>query len=178
MYHDTCWKKAADYASFVGMQTTIRPATKGDIPQILEMVRELAVFENLEPALVATVEDYEASLFGSNRAAEALIAELSDGTPVGYAIFFTTFSTFIGRPGIWLEDIYVRQEYRGNGSGKLLLKEVAKIARDRNAGRYEWCVLDWNQNAIDFYDRAGAEILDEWRIVRMEGEGIEKLAEG
>ena len=159
------------------MNPKIRPASENDIPGLLTLVRELAVFEKLEESLVASEEDYRVALFGENPAAEALVAETDDGGLIGYAIFFSTFSSFLGKAGIWLEDIYVRPEHRGSGLGKGLLQAVAKVAEDRGAGRYEWCVLDWNRNAIDFYKRAGATILDEWRIVRMEGEKIAELAE-
>lgn len=156
----------------------IRKATPDDVTSILEMVRELAVFEELEDALVASEADYQTSLFGETPVAEALVAEdTATGGLVGYAIFFSTFSSFIGRAGIWLEDIYVRPDFRSLGAGKALLAKVAEIARERNAGRFEWCVLDWNQNAIDFYQRAGATILKEWRIVRVEGDQLESLAD-
>lgn len=140
------------------------------------MIRELAEFEGLSDQVVATEADYQASLFGANPAAEALVADGENGL-VGYAIFFSTFSTFVGRAGIWLEDLYVRPDYRGLGLGKGLLKAVGKIATDRQAGRYEWCVLDWNQQAIDLYERVGGEILQEWRIVRLDHEGIRSLPE-
>lgn len=156
----------------------IRAAQPADVPGILEMVRELAVFEKLEHILIATEEGYHESLFGENPSAEALVAESSeDGGLIGYAIFFSTFSSFIGRAGIWLEDIYVRPDFRSLGVGSSLLKSVAGIASERNASRYEWCVLDWNTDAIDFYQKAGATILEEWKIVRTEGEVIEKLAQ-
>jgi GNAT superfamily N-acetyltransferase len=155
---------------------TIRPAISEDIPGILEMVLELAEFEKLADQVVATREDYEESLFGANPAAEALVAEEKNEL-VGYAIFFSTFSTFIGRAGIWLEDLYVRPDFRKRGIGKRLLKEVGNIARERNAGRYEWCVLDWNQNAIDLYEHVGGEILDEWRIVRLNRGALDALPE-
>ena len=157
------------------MDTIIRPAEPADIPAILEMIRELAEFEKLSDQVVATEADYEKNLFGENPAAEALIAETENGDAVGYAIFFSTFSTFLGKAGLWLEDLYVRPDFRGSGVGKRLLRCGAEMASERGAGRYEWCVLDWNKNAIDFYENAGADILQEWRIVRLEKEGIEKL---
>ncbi len=153
---------------------SIRPADPADIPGLLEMIRELAEFEKLADQVTATEEDYQESLFGEKPAAEALICEL-DGEKIGYAIFFSTFSTFIGRAGVWLEDIYIRPNYRTQGIGTLLLKAVGKIAEERNAGRYEWCVLDWNQNAINLYEKMGGEILEEWRIVRMDKERLSKL---
>ncbi len=152
----------------------IREADSSDVPGILEMVAELAEFEELSDQLVATEADYQESLFGENPAAEALVATVS-GDLVGYAIFFSTFSTFVGRAGIWLEDLYVRPDYRKLGIGKKLLKAVGAIAEERAAGRYEWCVLDWNQNAIDLYTQVGGEILEEWRIVRLDRAAIEAL---
>jgi len=152
----------------------IRPAVIDDIPELLRMIRELAEFEKLTDQVVATEEDYQESLFGENPAAEALICEV-DHSMVGYAIFFSTFSTFIGRAGIWLEDIYIRPAHRTQGIGTKLLKAVGKIAEERNAGRYEWCVLDWNQNAINLYEKMGGEILKEWRIVRMDGKTLSTL---
>ncbi len=154
----------------------IRPARPNDVPGILAMIRELAEFEALSHQVVATEDDYHASLFGENPAAEALVAEVENNL-VGYAIFFSTFSTFIGRAGIWLEDLYVRPDFRGLGLGKGLLKAVGEIAAARNAGRYEWSVLDWNRNAIDLYERVGGEILQEWRIVRLDQQGIRSLPE-
>jgi len=154
----------------------IRPARPNDVPGILAMIRELAEFEALSHQVVATEDDYHASLFGENPAAEALVAEVENNL-VGYAIFFSTFSTFIGRAGIWLEDLYVRPDFRGLGLGKGLLKVVGEIAATRNAGRYEWSVLDWNRNAIELYERVGGEILQEWRIVRLDHQGIRSLPE-
>ncbi|MDA7921397.1 GNAT family N-acetyltransferase [Verrucomicrobiales bacterium] len=154
----------------------IRPAKPEDVVGILEMVAELAEFEKLSDQLVATEADYQNSLFGLVPVAEALVAENSKGL-IGYAIFFSTFSTFIGRAGIWLEDLYVKEAFRHQGVGKRLLKSLGKIAQERDAGRYEWCVLDWNQNAIDLYEQVGGEILEEWRIVRMDRKGIENLPE-
>ena len=154
----------------------IRQAEPEDVPGILKMVAELAEFENLTDQLVATEKDYEESLFGPVPVAEALVAE-DDGALIGYAIFFSTFSTFIGKAGIWLEDLYVREAFRPQGVGKSLLKALGKMAQERGAGRYEWCVLDWNQNAIDLYQQVGGEILEEWRIVRMDRKGIENLPE-
>jgi len=154
----------------------IRPAREGDIPDLLEMIRELAEFEKLSHQVSATELDYREHLFGQDPAAEALIAE-AGGKPVGYALFFRTFSTFLGRPGLWLEDLYVKPGYRKNGIGKQFLLRGAEMARSRHAGRYEWCVLDWNQNAIEFYQKAGGNILEEWRIVRMEENDIKLLSE-
>lgn len=149
----------------------IRPARPEDLPEILTMIQELAEFERLSHQFVATEEGFRECLFGERPAAEALVAEV-DGTAAGYAVFFTTFSTFLGKAGLWLEDLYVRPAHRGIGLGKALLKSVGAIAHERNAGRYEWSVLDWNQNAIDLYERVGGEILEEWRIVRLSGKNL------
>ncbi len=154
----------------------VRPATPDDVLGVIEMVRELAEFERMEPQMVATEADYQESLFGARPVAEALVAEV-DGALIGYAIFYPTFSTFIGRAGIWLEDLYVRSDFRKQKIGTRLLKAVGDLARERGADRYEWCVLDWNQNAIDLYTQVGGEILDEWRIVRMDRSAIEALPE-
>lgn len=154
----------------------IRRARPDDVSAILEMIHELAAFEHLSDQVIATTEDYERSLFGENPAAEALVAEGENGL-LGYAIFFSTFSTFVGRAGIWLEDLYVRPDFRGIGLGKGLLKAVGEIAAERKAGRYEWSVLDWNRNAIDLYERVGGEILQDWRIVRLGHEELRTLSE-
>lgn len=155
----------------------VRPAAPGDVPEIHAMIGELAEFERLRDQFVATVADLTASFFGEPPAAGALVAEEAEsGRLVGYAIHFTTFSTFLGRPGLWLEDLYVRPAWRGAGAGRRLLLAVAEEARRRGSGRYEWCVLDWNRGAIDFYESFGAEVLPQWRIVRMDREGIERLA--
>lgn len=154
----------------------IREAQPDDVPPLLAMVRELAEFERLSHQVVATEADYHRSLFGPQSCASALIAEVQDER-VGYAIYFTTFSTFLGRGGIWLEDLYVRPAYRGQGYGTALVRAVARIAASREAGRLEWSVLDWNQRAIDLYEQLGGELLQEWRIVRLEGARLERLAD-
>ena len=143
------------------------------------MIGELADFEHLRDQFIATVEDLAASFFGDKPPAGALVAEAGEsGQLIGYAIHFTTFSTFLGRPGLWLEDLYVRPDWRGRGVGKRLLHAVAGVARQRGCGRCEWSVLDWNRRAIDFYLAAGAEVLPDWRIVRVSGDAIERLATG
>ena len=154
----------------------IREARPEDVVAILAMVQELADFEKLGDEMIATEADYQESLFGEKPVAEALVAEF-EGRLIGYAIFFSTFSTFIGRAGIWLEDLYVKQSFRKQGVGKKLLKALGSIAEARNAGRYEWSVLDWNQNAIDLYEQMGGKILKEWRIVRLDRNGIKALPE-
>jgi GNAT superfamily N-acetyltransferase len=154
--------------------TSIRPARPEDIPELLAMIRELAAFEHLSHEVLATEADYETSLFGDSPSAGALLAEF-DGAPVGYAIHFSTFSSFLGRAGVWLEDLYVRPDFRGLGLGKALLKAVGAVAAKRGAGRYEWSVLDWNTNAIELYQRMGGRIMDEWRIVRLTGDELANL---
>jgi GNAT superfamily N-acetyltransferase len=163
-------------SDFSEKELRIRPATPQDLGDLLAMIRELAEFERLSHLLIATEADFHESLFGEKPAAEALIGEIG-GVTAGYAIYFSTFSTFVGRAGIWLEDLYVRPGHRGRGLGKALLKAVGRIAHERGAGRYEWTVLDWNTNAIDLYERAGGEILPEWRIVRMDRERLRNLVE-
>ncbi len=152
----------------------ILPAAPADVPAILEMIRELAVFEKLEHQVVATEERYQRALFDDPPQAEALIAKVGDER-VGYAIFFTTFSTFIGKSGLWLEDLYVRSAHRGTGIGKAMLKAGAAMACDRDCDRYEWCVLDWNQKAIDLYEAVGADVMPDWRICRLGRDGIESM---
>lgn len=154
----------------------IRPATKSDIPALLELIRELAEYEKLTHIMVATEEQYNEALFGNKPVAEALMAFV-DGQAVGYAIFFHNFSTFLGRPGIYLEDIYVRPQARGRGVGKKLFATVARIARERNCGRYEWCVLKWNTPSIDFYRALGAESLDGWLMMRLDGDALARVAD-
>jgi GNAT superfamily N-acetyltransferase len=156
-------------------QVSIRPAQIGDCSLILEFVRELAEYERLLERVTATVEDFERQLFGSRPAAEVLIVE-AEGVPVGFALFFTNFSTFLGKPGIYLEDLFVRPAYRGRGYGKALLTKVGQIAIERGCGRVEWAVLDWNHPAIEFYQSLGASMLKDWIINRVEGPQIEQLA--
>lgn len=155
---------------------TIREATEADIPVLLSLIRELAEYEKLTDIFVATEEMYKEALFGKCPVAEALVA-FYDGEPAAYSIFFANFSTFLGRAGIYLEDIYVRPNLRGKGIGKTLFATVAKIAHDRNAGRLEWCVLKWNKTAIDFYEAHGAEPMDEWTTMRLTGEALARVAE-
>lgn len=144
----------------------VRPARSAEVPEIHVMIGELADFEKLRHQFVATVADLTEAFFGETPTAGALVAEETEsGRLVGYAIWFTTFSSFLGKAGIWLEDLYVRPAWRGRGAGKRLLTAVGEIAHERG-GRYEWCVLDWNQRAIDFYEAAGATVLPDWRIVR------------
>lgn len=144
----------------------IRRAEKSDIPEILMMIKELAEYEKLLHEVVTTEEHLVKVIFGEQKFVEVLIAEL-DGTLAGQTIFFQNFSTFVGRPGLYIEDLYVRPEFRGKGIGKALLNEVIKLAKQRNCGRVEWVVLDWNKPAIDFYKSIGAKPLEEWTIFRL-----------
>jgi GNAT superfamily N-acetyltransferase len=145
---------------------TIRPARLEDVPTIASLIRELAVYEKLEDQAKATDDDLARHLFGDRPAAEVLIAEV-EGAPVGFALFFSTFSTFRGQPGIYLEDLFVRPEHRGRGIGKALLAGIAKLAVDRGCGRLEWAVLDWNTPSIEFYRSQGAVPMDEWTVFRL-----------
>ncbi len=144
----------------------IRPARPDDCEAIHGLIRELAEFEKLLHQVEATPESLNEALFGERPTAEALVAEV-DGTVVAYAIFFHNFSTFAGRAGLYLEDLYVQPDHRGTGIGKALIAEYLRIAKERNCPRAEWMVLDWNQRAIDLYEGLGAELLSEWRLVRL-----------
>ena len=154
----------------------IRMARRADASALHEMILALAAFEKLTAICVATAADIEDALFGSPMAAEALIA-WNKRQPAGFALFFHNFSTFLGRRGLWLEDLFVRDEYRRRGCATALLRALAAIARERRCGRFEWAVLDWNTRAIDFYQGLGATILPDWRIVRVVGPALGKLAE-
>ena len=156
------------------MTTTIRPATRADVPRILAFIRALAAFERMPEAVATTEESLEREGFGPNPFYFCLIAE-HDGRPAGYAIYFLIYSTWVG-PGIYLEDIFVEPELRGLGIGKLLLERVAAIAVEKNCKRLQWAVLDWNTPAIEFYKAMGGEFLDEWRTVRVSGEALQRLA--
>ena len=144
----------------------IRFATENDVPLILRFIRELAEYEQLSDRVVATEESIRRTLFGNPRFAEVIIGE-EDGDPVGFALFFHNYSTFLGQPGIYLEDLYVRPELRGKGYGRHLLERLADIARERNCGRLEWAVLNWNEPAIRFYRSLGAKPMDEWTVYRL-----------
>ena len=154
---------------------TLRPATPDDVEQILAFIRELAAYEKLEHQVVATAAELARHLFGERPAAEVVIAEL-EGVPVGFALFFQNFSTFLGRPGLFLEDLYVQPHARGKGIGKTLLVHLARLAVERGAGRLDWNVLDWNAPAIGFYQRLGATVLPDWRTCRVTGAALSKLA--
>ena len=154
----------------------IRKADVNDVPLILEFIQSLAEYERLRDACTATEERLRTTLFSEKPAAEVIIAEAS-GEPVGFALFFHNYSTFLAQRGIYLEDLFVKPEARGKGVGLALLSALARIAVERNCGRLEWAVLDWNQLAIDFYRRIGAVPLDDWRIFRMTGDSLAGLAQ-
>lgn len=153
----------------------IRSATIEDCALIRQFVHQLAVYEKLEDEAVATDEDIAASLFGDRPQAEVVIAERA-GEPIGFALFFHNYSTFLGRRGLYLEDLFVIPEARGSGAGKALLKHLARLALERGCGRFEWWVLDWNEPAIDFYKSLGAEPMEDWTVFRLTGEALENLA--
>ena len=155
---------------------TIRKASESDSDQIHQLLMDLAEFEKITHTVEATKESTRSALFGANPSAESLVAE-SGGQIVGTAIFFHNYSTFVGRKGLYLEDIYVKPDNRGQGIGRKILFRLAQVAEQRGCGRMEWTVLDWNSRAIDFYNEMGAEILEEWKIVRLNSEGIKKLSD-
>jgi GNAT superfamily N-acetyltransferase len=156
------------------MTLRIRPAEAADVPVIANLIRGLATFEKLEDQVSMTEERLAESLFGQHRYAETLLAE-DDGTPVGFALFFHNFSTFLGLPGVYLEDLFVIPEHRGRGVGRALLRELARLAVERGCGRLEWSVLDWNRDAIGFYERLGARPNSEWTVYRLTGEALTSL---
>ena len=156
------------------MDPEIRPATEADVPLILTFIRELADYERLSHEVAATEEALRDSLFGERRFAEVLIG-YRDGRPAGFALFFHSFSTFLGKPGMYLEDLYVRPEFRGAGIGRALLVHLARLARERGCGRLEWSVLDWNEPAIGFYKGIGASPVGGWTLYRVTGEALEAL---
>ena len=155
----------------------VREASAADVALILSFIRELAEYERLSHEVVATEDGVRESLFGERPYAEVLIAE-HDGSPAGFALFFHNYSTFLGRPGIYLEDLYVRPEFRGAGIGKKLLVRLARLARSRGCGRLEWWVLDWNEPSIGFYEKLGAVPMDDWTVYRVSGPALEDLASG
>ncbi len=153
----------------------IVPATEAEVPLILDLIKGLAEYEKLGPDVVASEDSLRRHLFGPRPAAEVLLA-YADDAPVGFALFFPNFSTFLGRPGIYLEDLFVVPAWRGRGVGRRLLAHLARLAVDRGAGRLEWVVLDWNKPAMAFYARLGARLLDEWHVCRLAGESLERVA--
>ena len=156
--------------------TLILPATEADVPVILELIKALAEFEKLSHLVVATEALLRDALFGSSPKAEVVLAWHQE-RPVGFALFFHNFSTFLGRHGLYLEDLFVRPEARGLGIGKALLLYLGTLAKQRNCGRYEWAVLDWNEHAIRFYKSLGAEPLDDWTLMRVTGLALEQITE-
>jgi GNAT superfamily N-acetyltransferase len=150
-------------------------ATVSDVPVILQMIRDLAEYERMADEVVATEAGLRESLFGLRPDAEVLIA-YTDGQPAGFALYFHNYSTFVGRRGLYLEDLFVKPAFRGRGIGKRLLVELARIAIDRGCGRFEWSVLDWNEPAIGFYKSLGARSMDAWRIFRVTGDALTRLA--
>ena len=154
----------------------IRPATKADCALLAQLIRELAIYEKLEHQVQVTPEVLAQTMFCANPRAFAIIAE-SDGKPVGFALYFYNFSTFLGKPGLYIEDIFVREAARGKGVGKALFTELCKIATQQDCGRMEWWALDWNKSAIDFYLKQGAEAMDEWTVYRLRAEQFKVLAD-
>ena len=153
----------------------IRTTTEADLPVILSLIRELAEYEREPDAVVATEAGLREVLFGAKPSAEVLLA-LEEQEPVGFAVYFHNFSTWLGRPGLYLEDLFVRPERRGKGYGRALLERLAQIAKERGCGRMEWAVLDWNEPAIQFYRKLGAQPMDEWTVFRLTKDGIARLA--
>lgn len=153
----------------------IRAATETDIPVILQLIRDLATYERAPKDVTATEERLRSVLFGEKPSAEVRLA-FEEKAPVGFAVFFHNFSTWLGKPGLYLEDLFVKPEHRGKGYGRALLVDLANIARDRGCGRMEWAVLDWNDPAIQFYRKLGAQPMDEWTVFRLTDEGIANLA--
>ncbi len=155
---------------------TFRAGTPADVPLILAFIRALADYERLAHEVEATEEALRATLFGDRPYAEVVFAVV-DGKEAGFALFFHNYSTFLARPGLYLEDLFVLPEHRGRGVGKALLKELARLAVERGCGRFEWWVLDWNEPSIEFYRRQGAVAMDEWTVFRVAGQALTKLAE-
>src|SRR5437870_10497701 len=160
----------------LGKKFEIRSATVTDVPIILQLIRDLATYGREPNEVTATEDQLVDVLFGEKPTAEVALA-FEGKAPVGFAVFFHNFSTWLGRPGLYLEDLFVKPEVRGKGYGRALLVYLAKIARDRGCGRMEWAVLDWNEPAIQFYRKLGAKPLEEWTVFRLTGDGITKLAQ-
>jgi GNAT superfamily N-acetyltransferase len=156
---------------------TIRPAEASDVPTLADLIRQLSRYEKLEHEVSMTEEMLANGLFGPRQYAEAVLAE-EEGRPVGFALFFHSYSTFLAQPGIYLEDLFVLPEHRGHGVGRALLRHLARLAVERGCGRLEWAVLDWNEDAIRFYERLGAKPNSEWTTHRLTGEALTRLAEG
>ena len=158
------------------MTIRIERATERDVPTILQMIRELADYERMSGQVVATEDGLRDALFKGSRPDAEVILAYSDDTPAGFALFFHNFSTFLGKPGIYLEDLYVKPELRGKGIGRRLLANLAALTLARGCGRFEWAVLDWNAPAIKFYQGLGAKMMESWKINRLTGPALEKLA--
>jgi GNAT superfamily N-acetyltransferase len=157
------------------MSVEIRSGTRADVPIIADLIRGLARYERLEDQVMMTPEKLEETLFGARQYAETLIAE-EGGEPVGFALFFHNYSTFLAQPGIYLEDLFVQESHRGKGVGRALLARLAALAVERRCGRLEWAVLDWNQDAIGFYERLGARANSDWTVYRLTGDALSRLA--
>lgn len=153
----------------------IREATLDDVPLIFDFIKKLAHYEKLEHEVVTTEKTLRENLFGERKVAEVILG-YHDDKPVAFAIFFHNFSTFLGRPGIYLEDLFVNEDQRGNGFGKKMLIHLAQLAQKRGCGRFEWWVLDWNKSAVDFYQSLGAKSMSDWTVFRLTGDALEKLA--
>ena len=162
--------------SNAGPGLEIRFAAQEDVPLILSLIKELAEYERLSADVVADEASLKKYLFGGRRYAETLLA-FFEGKPAGFALFFHHFSTFLCRPGIYLEDLFVRPEFRGKGIGKALLNYLGRLAVERKCGRLEWAVLNWNEPAIGFYKNLGARVMDDWTVFRLTGEALHRLAE-
>jgi GNAT superfamily N-acetyltransferase len=156
------------------MSFSIRKTKIEDVPVIISLIKELATYEKLAHEMLATVEDFEKALFGEHKCAETVLGEV-DGKAVAVILFFHNFSTFVGRPGLYLEDLFVKPEFRGRGFGKKMLLHLVSLAKERGCGRVEWAVLDWNQPAIDFYQSLGAKPMEDWTIFRLTEDKIKEL---
>jgi GNAT superfamily N-acetyltransferase len=159
------------------MEFSTHQISRSEVSALLELIRELARFERLEHEVVATVETLTESLFGERPVAGALLGRMN-GKLAGYALYFFTFSSFIGRAGLWLEDLYVKPEFRRQGLGRAMIEAVARVGAERNCGRFEWTALNWNKNALDFYRKLGAQVMDEWVLIRLNAEGLRRVADG
>jgi GNAT superfamily N-acetyltransferase len=157
------------------LRHSLRPARPEDSTVLVDLIRELAAFERLSHLVEVTPAMLSQQLFGPRPAAEAVVAE-QGGRVVGFALFFTNFSTFLGRPGLYLEDLYVQPAHRGSGLGRALLEHLGRLAVERGCGRFEWSVLDWNADAIRFYERMGATVMPDWRICRLTGQALQRFA--
>ncbi|MEJ2760319.1 MAG: GNAT family N-acetyltransferase [Gammaproteobacteria bacterium] len=159
------------------VEVRIEPGMEKDVPVILRLIQSLAEYEELSGEVTATEESLRKSLFGESPSAEVILA-YAGSEPVGFAVFFTSYSTFLGRPGLYLEDLFVLPQWRKCGYGRQLLTHVAKIAVQRACGRMEWSVLDWNEPAVRFYEKVGARPMDQWTVYRLTGDALQELASG